>query len=986
MTTPPPQAHPISMSPINETHLPTYVVPSTTILQGFNPLIPTMIIRSDFLLLIILSLPPADSSSPSGQIHKLPTKHCLCPRRWSPLSSTPYYCSNSDPPWPSLSLPNNEFPALTKKQFSIHSYLRHRSLFLDYMSGDPFKVPYPVKKKSIHGLHNIQDTRAILRFCLAMESVLQQDLEESGLSSPSPQATPWTGARTGVTLTFPSLNIEPVSETTSTPDMMSDDALFASTSSDASPPSQHISSTSSSVTPSRSLSGDQWIGASSLESDDELMADLRASSPRAPPTSGPSTSTPKKLYPTGAPVPNKPPISANFTLPSTGSQDPRTSTIFNDTDSQARNAILIEAAENYEAAQYVLEHNFDSENVDQSLFDDAFFETDPVWTCGPDDPNGAPDLSQDRSQIIRGESDPPEELQDSTTPPEADATETDLLQQAMASIHDTSEASAAPKQSHDDQPPSPDLTDKSGDKMDDSPSPPLNTSKKRLHSNIESDDPDDPNITPHEKSRRLSENDDSLNQSHDTKGNNTKDHASASKKRNASSRARKDKKKQTGTLPRQSRDRLPPTKTQNQQVPPSAPPTDCSGATSSKPTTPSPDVSPIRGEKEKPPPSSRDEVSDDRDTSLNKTLQDCDLSQDEVLPTADGFQIDISKLVSTVRSHSVKIGASLGAQLRDDDPLVTVYNSEETRFSADDLLPPKAEIPDGVDTITFPELYHQKGAKLITLKMSGPVYFLLVARKPGDKSWSVPHLDLFLDFMNLIQSALLEQDAPFADALAWFNPWHSHDMGLVGIHPDNLEDFNSLRDFISTKLFDGHVYNTYPKDRIAKRYDFTAILKRNLRTFNMKVLTKAIFKKNPTLELKGDLLLHKSKKFNKREWSKQGESKADWRLALLSGSEAFMQSIKSLPNSHPFSVGSAAIQIRGGDRRRESRRDDKFSTDPDVQHSSHGSKHSQTSRDASFSRPEGRPRHTPDDSVSSTKRSTSRRDHASPPHHARREV
>ena len=206
----------------------------------------------------------------------------------------------------------------------------------------------------------------------------------------------------------------------------------------------------------------------------------------------------------------------------------------------------------------------------------------------------------------------------------------------------------------------------------------------------------------------------------------------------------------------------------------------------------------------------------------------------------------------------------------------------------------------------------------------------------------------------LIQSALLEQDSSFADALAWLNPWNSHDMGLVGIHPEDPVAFTALRGFISSKMYDGHVYNTYPKELIAKRYDYTAILKRNLRTFNMKVLTKAIFKKNPQLNLRGDLLLHKSKKFGKHERSKQGESKADWKLALLSGDEAFMQSIKHLPNSHPFSVGSASIQIRGGERRREGKRDDRVDIERPRPQEYRPQSHRNTSSSQDIRRPRDR--------------------------------
>ena len=790
----------------------------------------------------------------------------------------------------------------------VYSFSHHHKIDTGRrMSDSPFKAPLPVPprstqgprpKKRRNGLHNITDTRAIANFCLAMEIVLQSESDsdmssssgESSQFSSSPHlsgATPWTAdGRTGVTISIPRLAV-----------------------SSGSRPSSHISDTTSSQ-----------ASASPCSHLDSFISS-------AGDTPVPTTSTPTP----------KSPLSQDEILNffETDSQDDVFKKLPASMD--IPDELLIQAAEDYEASTFLLAHNFDSE---QSLFDDAFFETDPSWaepraTSTPTLPS---DNISEQSQIIRDDDPGQQDLEDSMSLPPSEGDR--IMNTAMATIQGNTTIASEPMQ--EDSPPHPDLT----------PDPPvdasisntsLNTSKKRTHADDDSDAPDDLNNSrPTEKSPRLSP-------------------GSTSTSSNRTSKPKETP--HTNTNPR-------PAPQPDGPTPPDASKHSRSGNDSHKEHSApnskgkqkhssraqSPSISPIRGEKPKaagptagdnkersersqqhsehrqgkkqrerarpasPPPREKTRPISPPPRQPTPMLQEFDPTNEQFEVTPGCFQIDINNHVARARSHN-KVAPSLGGDIDDSDPKVTIY-TENTRFSAEDLLPRQQEQLDPDETIEFPELHCQKGARKITLRKDGPVYFLLVTRKPIEKKWTVTPLEMFIDYMNLIQSSLLEEDPDFGEALAWFNPWSSHNMGLIGINPDIPEAFHALRQFITSRSYNGQVFNTYPKELIAKRYDFTALLKKNLRTFNMRVLTKAIFKKNPSLNLKGDLVLHKHIDFDSKERSKQGESKADWRLALLTGSETFMNSIRHLPNSHPFNIGSAPIQLRGGDRRKEFKKSD----------------------------------------------------------------
>ena len=840
---------------------------------------------------------------------------------------------------------------------SIYTFLG-----LPPMSQD-FKVPHPPStqpprkpKKRIHGLHNIRDTTAIARFCLAMDYVLQHsggdsssESDDSSDSLNNPAVIPWTGGRTGVTLTLPSLSLNKSelppsqfieesesSSLTSTPETSSShpSAKIADDSTSSHEQIDHL------LRASRQTHGpkDLWLGANStMEQDSALQTD--SSSSRTPPR-GPATSTPVKFSPAIGPPPVLPPRSPLFPDTAVPPEIQPQSPVPPPT--QSSDDLLMQAAEDYDAAAYLISRNFDSESLEQSLFVDNFFETDPYWTQATTH-RPKQSVPDEQPEILRGNGDRTPELEDSVARnlSAAHTTGNDIMSQAMASIQEPLLPPTTPDASRDSRPPSPDLTEESM-AVDDSP--PLNTSKKRLHSAL-----DDEGDTPksQDKSRRLSDLDNTPTPGDKpgTPSPKTQGQAHSNRRPRPSRRTSSPpRSRQSDPVGQQSGkpDKSDPFPRQS----PLRDPKQAGGPSTRRRRPPgtsaSPGVSPIRGEKSKPPPTDDPESSVTTSQNLDKSLIDFIPDDTQQGDTSGNFQVEISNLVTQVRSNVLKVGASLNASLLPSDPKVTVYG-DDTKFSAEDLLPP-VEAPIEGDTISFPELQNQVGAKVVTLKKEGPVYFLLVARTPEAKRWSIPTVDHFLDYMNLIQSALLHDDPPFADSLAWFNPWGSHNMGLVGIHPDQLDHFSQLRQYIASKLYDGQVYNTYPKELIAKRYEFTAMLKKNLRTFNLRVLPKAIFKKNKNLDIKGDLVLLKSKEFGRKEVSKQGEPKGDWRLALLSGSESFMQSVRHLPNSHPFNVGSASIQLRGGDRRREDRKKDSRSTQP-REHHFHDQQEGPTRRD-----------------------------------------
>jgi hypothetical protein len=75
----------------------------------------------------------------------------------------------------------------------------------------------------------------------------------------------------------------------------------------------------------------------------------------------------------------------------------------------------------------------------------------------------------------------------------------------------------------------------------------------------------------------------------------------------------------------------------------------------------------------------------------------------------------------------------------------------------------------------------------------------------------------------------------------------------------------------------------------------------------------ALLLRNP--ELQGRIRSLRMKLFTEREQTKQGTSKAGWRLVVLEGDNDFFQSLNKLEEDHRFTLGGGYIHIKGGDRR-----------------------------------------------------------------------
>ena len=72
---------------------------------------------------------------------------------------------------------------------------------------------------------------------------------------------------------------------------------------------------------------------------------------------------------------------------------------------------------------------------------------------------------------------------------------------------------------------------------------------------------------------------------------------------------------------------------------------------------------------------------------------------------------------------------------------------------------------------------------------------------------------------------------------------------------------------------------------------------------------------------KGSVDISHIKTYGEKDVTMFGESKKGWRLVRLDGDREFLDSLEQFPESKRFTLGSGFIQIRGGKRAAEPRRD-----------------------------------------------------------------
>ena len=685
--------------------------------------------------------------------------------------------------------------------------------------------------------------------------------------------------------------------------------------------------------------------------------------------------------------------------------------------------ILLEAAEEYERQQNGNQLSLPMEQEDSnSLFDDDFFNTDPIWTI----PNGC---STPNRSILRGGDDPPEELMDSTSIADHDIsanTGSRIMQAAMNTITDGNppppnlSVPNAPSDMGTSQQsldvPSPDLTTKTDTTPANKPaqSTPKSsaTSSKHKRRILDFDSEDSLDTSkPHEKSRRVSDDEDGDPQklmdspllappkyvlpTHSSGGKSTSatpalqpsvsdktlrplgksklpslgskgkaplppgSSSAASRSANplASSQRRSPSKRSSQHGSRRpspgrhhshrssSPGRSPPRHHRNSRPSSrSPPPRERHAGRPSASTSRGPDSTfnashnqshkshnNSRKQQRKRKDNFRRSPPDDSGTEVPltqpRTLEPYDRKPED-LPSLNSstFKFEIGKLINDARYGNGRAVATSAGVLSNDDPLVQPA-PEGSLFSAEDMRPasnqPSLDDSLVIKVLDIPE---QVGAQMVSIKTKGVVPFVLLAKRPSDPKWSLPPLDIYDDFMNLFQCHLISADLGSFGVLDWYNK--RGNVGLFGLRSEDVNKLVHVRKIITTKMMEGWIFNSYPHALAAKRYELTALLKGNLRAVELKVLPALIFLMNKNLTLQGSLECVKYKTFLRHEVSQQGESKAHWRLVVLSADEAFMLSLKAYPQHQPFLLGTGAVQIRGGERKADGKREKRSAQHP----------------------------------------------------------
>ena len=146
--------------------------------------------------------------------------------------------------------------------------------------------------------------------------------------------------------------------------------------------------------------------------------------------------------------------------------------------------------------------------------------------------------------------------------------------------------------------------------------------------------------------------------------------------------------------------------------------------------------------------------------------------------------------------------------------------------------------------------------------------------------------------------------------MKWNNLWGN--VGVVGLTAKSVPKLKQFRDNLLNFRFRGRFFTSVLKESVAGNSGITVLLRNNLRGYNLGCFSCALMRDNP--RLKGSVQVHQSQQFGDRDKTRQGESKAGWRLVSLTASASFLTSLEQFPDSHRFKLGSNKVQIRGGRR------------------------------------------------------------------------
>ena len=204
------------------------------------------------------------------------------------------------------------------------------------------------------------------------------------------------------------------------------------------------------------------------------------------------------------------------------------------------------------------------------------------------------------------------------------------------------------------------------------------------------------------------------------------------------------------------------------------------------------------------------------------------------------------------------------------------------------------------------------------VRTKGIIQFVLLQSNTALTDWILPSEQTFHDFVNRMECYFIKEKLELGKTIRWTNLWGS--VGLLGLSAKKKERLEEIRDFISyADMIPGKFFTTIPKEMLLDRTRICTLFRNNLRSYDIDCFSDGIFKKNPGL--KGSVGVFHVKTYEETDVTAHGESKLGWRLLRLQGDREFLKSLEQFPESHRFKLGSAVIQIRGGRRKAEQKRD-----------------------------------------------------------------
>ena len=202
----------------------------------------------------------------------------------------------------------------------------------------------------------------------------------------------------------------------------------------------------------------------------------------------------------------------------------------------------------------------------------------------------------------------------------------------------------------------------------------------------------------------------------------------------------------------------------------------------------------------------------------------------------------------------------------------------------------------------------EMGELIGEIKAKGLMRFILIVKQEGE--WTVPDIQVFHDFMNVVTCRAAREDHEFQSVLKWSSPWGK--VGILGLDTSNLPAFEKLRAMIENTPYNEQSFMIIPREILANQQGVTILLRNNHRSFDLEVLPNVLFSMNR--DLQGELQVKRVKTYQKSDVTRAGHSKEGWRLVMLEGNSAIMSSLYPFHEDYKFNLGSSYVHIRGGRR------------------------------------------------------------------------